>query len=94
MSQTQLTPEKKYHISSLLKVGYKQKEIAEEIGVHPSSISRELRRNKHNDSYHPELAQIETSLRHKHKKKDHVITKTIERYIRSKLKEECSPEQI
>jgi IS30 family transposase len=54
-------------------VEYKQKYIAKEIGVHPSTISRELQSNKHNNSYHPELAQIETTLWHKHKKKYHAF---------------------
>lgn len=94
MSEKQLTLEKRYHISSLLKIGYTQKSIAQEIGVHPSTISRELRRNTYRDSYHPELAQIEASLRQKHKKKYYAITKVIERYIRAKLKEDWSPEQI
>ena len=59
MRYKQLNLEKRYKISALIKAGLKQKEIAFEIGVHPSTISRELRRN--NDKirgYNAELAQI------------------------------------
>ena len=45
MRYKQLTLAKRYHISALHQQGLKQYEIAKEIGVHPSTISRELRRN-------------------------------------------------
>jgi IS30 family transposase len=59
MNYKQLTLEKRYHISALQKAGSNQKCIAKELGVHPSTISRELRRN--NDKirgYNAKLAQI------------------------------------
>ncbi len=95
MKYTQLTLSKRYHISALKKQGFSQKEIAQEIGVHPSTISRELKRN--NDvvrGYDAELAQVQVAKREKHKKKRSCLTKQIERYIRSKLKLDWSPEQI
>jgi len=68
MSYTQLTLKERYHISACRKLGYKQKEIALELGVSPSIISRELRRNRNAQGhYDPESAQIETKLRHRHK---------------------------
>lgn len=94
MRYTQLTLEKRYHISALKKQGYKQFEIANELGVHPSTISRELRRNKFHGNYTPLTAQSEFSLRQKKKRKYTVLNKVIEKYIRSKLKEDWSPEQI
>ena len=45
MKYKQLTLSKRYHISTLIKQGYKQKDIALEIGVSESTISRELKRN-------------------------------------------------
>jgi len=45
MRYKQLTLAKRYHISALHQQGLKQYEIAKEIGVHPSTISREFRRN-------------------------------------------------
>ena len=95
MKYKQLTLEKRYHISALIKAGLNQKEIAIEIGVHPSTISRELRRN--NDKvrgYSAEIAQIISSKKHKEKSKRFSLTKPIEKYIRAKLKQDWSPEQI
>ena len=45
MSYSQLTYEQRYLIYEFLKIGYKQTEIAEVIGVNKSTISRELKRN-------------------------------------------------
>ena len=41
---TQLTQEQRYQIYALNKAGFTQKAIAIDPGVHPSTISRELRR--------------------------------------------------
>lgn len=92
---TQLTLSKRYHISALKKQGFSQKEIAQEIDVHPSTISRELRRNQDAvRGYDAELAQVKKTKRQKSKKKRSCFTKQIEKYIRSKLKLDWSPEQI
>ena len=40
-----LTQEKRYGISTLMQKGHNKKKITEAIGVHQSTISRELRRN-------------------------------------------------
>ncbi len=42
----QLTQEERYKFHALRKAGHTQKEIAETLGRSPSTISRELRRNK------------------------------------------------
>ena len=95
MRYKQLTLEKQYQITALIKAGFNQKEVAFEIGVHPSTISRELRRN--NDKvrgYNAELAQIKSTKVEMQKKKRYSLTKSIEKYIRAKLKQDWSPEQI
>ncbi len=95
MSYRQLTLEKRYHISALQKVGLNQKEIAAKLSVDPSTISRELRRNRDKTrGYAAELAQIRSSKKHKDKKKRNSITRRVEKYIRGKLKQDWSPEQI
>lgn len=95
MKYTQLTLQKRYQISALQKAGYNQKEIAKELSVHPSTISRELRRNRDRvRGYQPELAQIQSTKKHQEKSKRKSITKRVEKYIRIKLKEDWSPEQI
>jgi IS30 family transposase len=95
MRYKQLTLEKRYQISALIKAGLNQKSIALEVGVDPSTISRELRRNRDSvRGYHPELAQIHSTKVQIQKKKRFSLTKTIEKYIRAKLKLDWSPEQI
>ena len=95
MRYKQLTLEKRYQISALIKAGLNQKNIALEVGVDPSTISRELRRNRDSvRGYHPELAQIHSTKVQMQKKKRFSLTKTIEKYIRAKLKLDWSPEQI
>jgi len=42
---TQLTSEQRYQIYALLKKEHSQSEIAQVVGVHKSTISRELKRN-------------------------------------------------
>ncbi|MFT5835211.1 MAG: IS30 family transposase [Sulfurimonas sp.] len=70
MRYKQLTLEKRYQISALIKVGLNQKNIAFELSVHPSTISRELRRNKDIvRGYNAELAQIKSTKVEMQKKK-------------------------
>ena len=56
-SYTQLNQEQRYHISGLYKAGYSQTQIAQEIGVHKSTISREFKRNKGQRGWRPKQAQ-------------------------------------
>ncbi len=96
MRHKQLTLKERYHISSLLKRGCTQKEIAESIGVHPSTICRELQRNRDlvSKEYSYEFAHTIATNRQQEKVKYTVINKYTKNYIKSKLKEDWSPEQI
>jgi IS30 family transposase len=96
MSYKQLTLKERYHISTLLRNGYKQKEIARQLGVHPSTISREVRRNwdSRTSMYEYTTAQLQTQKRHRDKNKYTVLSHRMEQYIRDKLKAGWSPEQI
>lgn len=95
MRYKQLTLEKRYQISALIKVGLNQKSIASELGVHPSTISREFKRNSHViRGYDAEFAQVQSVKVERAKKKRFSLTKSIEKYIRAKLKQDWSPEQI
>ena len=51
MSYTQLAQEQRYAIYALKKRGKSQTEIAETIGVHKSTISREYKRKTDNRGY-------------------------------------------
>ena len=53
----QLTSEQRYQISGLKKAGLNQSQISDEVGVHKSTISRELRRNRGRRGWHPKQAQ-------------------------------------
>jgi len=96
MKYKQLTLTKRYHISTLIKEGYNQKNIANKIGVHPSTICREFKRFKQTNkqNYQPETLHIEAKIKHMQKSKRCAITNEIEKYIRKKLKEDWSPEQL
>lgn len=91
----QLTQEQRYKIDALQKTNpsIKQKEIAERLGVHPSTISRELGRNsKRRAGYDAKGAQFNTSLRRF--RKPHKIEGELETLIITQLTDEWSPEQI
>jgi len=96
MRQKQLTQKERYHIWASLKRGVTQKEIAETIGVHPSTICREIQRNKDSGTgeYHYAFAQTKAQIRQQDKAKYSVFTSKIKNYIKAKLKEDWSPEQI
>ena len=96
MKYKQLTLKERYHISTLLKRGWKQKEIAESIGVHPSTICREIKRNRDvlTQTYSYEFAHSSSQNRQQNKAKYTVFTSKIKTYIKTKLKEDWSPEQI
>ena len=71
---SQLSLEQRYQIEALLKAGSKQKAIACLLNVHPSTISRELRRNKPVRGpgcrqYRAGYAQNKTEERHSNKNK-------------------------
>jgi IS30 family transposase len=76
---TQLSLVQRYQIQALLNAGMKQKMIDAEIGVHPSTISRELGRNiakrgRTAGIYVAENAQRKTNQRHQFKPKVIVST--------------------
>ena len=91
----QLTHKERYQIYALIKEGYNYSKIANNIGVHKSTISREVKRNSINkNTYHPDSASIETFVRHKNKAKFIKIDKSCEKWIRKLLKLDWTPEQI
>jgi len=93
-----LTLEERYHIQAYKKAGYKQKEIANEIGVNPSTVCRELKRNSSTQikNYSAKPADRVASDRRMYASKksnmkmDYKLKKIIKKYI---LKD-WSPEQI
>lgn len=59
-----LAAEERYHIYGLRKAGRNLSEIANELGVHKSTISREIKRNSGLKGYRPKQAQVLSEARH------------------------------
>ncbi len=98
MSYHHLTIEERYQIKAYKEVGYKNYEIAKVINVHPSTITRELKRNtsKITGSYIPRWAENFAKKRsiiqaeNANKKMDEEMRNLIKIYI----KKDWSPEQV
>ena len=90
---SQLTPEQRYIIYSMLKIGLTQLKIAEVIGIHKSTVSRELKRNRGGRSYRPKQANAFTKERQQAKVRPRIDGSTWA-YVEQLLREEWSPEQI
>jgi len=89
---TQLTQEQRYQISALLKMDHTQIEIAKVIGVHKSTVSRELRRNRGLRGYRPIQAhRLAISRRDKSRPR---IGTSIWILIEALIRQEWSPEQV
>jgi len=91
MSYSQLTYEQRYLIYKLLKIGFSQAEIAQQIGVHRSTISRELRRNTGKRGYRYKQAQKMAQKRRNKAKKRIMPCEWM--LIDKQLKMQFSPEQ-
>ena len=98
MCYKHLTIEKRYHIQAYKEAGYKQKEIAEKLGVHPSTISNELKRNssKVRKTYSAKKAnQVSSDKRMYASRKSNLkMTKKVKNYIVKYIEEDYSPEQV
>ena len=90
----QLTEEDRIEIYAMKQAGKKQNEIAFRLGVHPSTISRELVRNTGLRGYRPKQAQQKTLHRRFTARKAVKMTSETIDYIECKLRQEHSPEQI
>jgi len=93
MSYSQLTQEQRYVIYVLNKRGETQKDIGDEIGVHKSTVSRELDRNEGQCGYRYQQAHRFAVERRKGKSKCRITEEDWEK-VEELLKEEWSPEQI
>src|SRR2546423_3030296 len=93
MTYRQLTQEQRYQIYACMKANWSQHNIAAEIGVHPSTVSRELSRNRGGRGYRPkqahELAEAR-KLNHVTRRISSETWTSIEGYLR----QDWSPEQV
>ena len=93
MAYKQLTQELRYQIYFLNKIGILQKEIASYIRVHPSTVSRELRRHCNEDGGYSQEAHNMALEKRKGKSKKRITFDQWEIII-DYLRDEVSPEQI
>lgn len=101
MAYKQLDFRKRCQIYGLWRAGHSQTEIAKEVGVHKSTISREFKRNITFIrtslgcwQYKPNYAQTYADERHKTKNKQIKFNKAVEEFVREKLMQDWSPDQI
>ena len=95
MNYRQLVDSQRYQIESYLNANYAITQIAIELGVHKSTISRELQRNSKKRSYTACHAQVISNERRKEAYKHSVFDANMKGYIDKHLtKEQWSPEQI
>lgn len=90
----QLTQEQRYHIAALKKTGLSVTMIAEQVGTHKSTISRELRRNLGGRGYSPKQAQELSDARRSTARKYIKMTLALRKKIEALLRKDWSPDQI
>lgn len=94
MSYHQLTEEERYQIYVLLKAGHSQKEIAVLLGRSPSTICRELKRNRGLRGYRPAQAQRINDHRRATAHKAVKVTKDVQDWIERLIGLDLSPQQV
>lgn len=101
MSHKHLNYLKRCQILALWKAGFNQNQIAKEIGVHKSTISREFKRNLvfvrtklGSWQYKPDYAQYYANAKRKAKRHYYKFTQEVADFVREKLLIDWSPEQI
>lgn len=91
-SYHQLTQVQRYQISALQSLGHSYTEIAHVIGVHKSTISREIARNSNPRNYQP-LQAHQKAVRRRRPPVYRISTDVWE-YVFRQLQQDWSPEQI
>jgi IS30 family transposase len=92
-----LTQEQRYHIEAYKKAGYGNSEIARDLGVHPSTIGRELKRNSSpiHQRYGAKVAQEISSLRKSvNSKASRKFKNELKALVNMYIKRDWSPEQV
>lgn len=92
----QLTSEQRYTISILLQQGMKKKDIANAIGVHPSTVTREIQRNSGTRGKYNWQTAHSNAVYHKHRTPGNRCVKheLVNEATRLLVAHKWSPEQI
>ncbi len=101
MGHTHLNYLKRCQILALWKTGFNQTQIAKEVGVNKSTICREFKRNitfvrtkLGYWTYKPDYAQCYADERRKAKRHYYKFTEEVAKFVKEKILEDWSPEQI
>lgn len=93
-SYRQLTEGQRYQISAFLSQEFSQREIARKLNIAPSTVHRELRRNKDKTgAYVPEMAHKRT-LSRRLKRKPRRVCENTKNAVELMLELDWSPEQV
>jgi len=90
----QLTSQQRYQISALKRIGHSQTEIAQELEVHKSTISREVYRNTGERGYRPKQASEKACERRTKAAHNKRISAETWKVVEEKLCQDWSPEQV
>ncbi|MGH8752916.1 MAG: IS30 family transposase [Burkholderiales bacterium] len=90
----QLTREQRYQIYALRQAGHSQSQVARAVGVHKSTISRELRRNGAHRGYLPRHAHLLALFRRRAKARRRCFSAQHWAVITALIRRDWSPEQI
>lgn len=94
MSYKQLTENERYQIYEMKTAGQTQKEIAKRVKKNPSTICRELWRNRGQRGYRPMQAQKMANERRQQAFKAKKVDSQVRSWIKQLIKQELSPEQV
>jgi IS30 family transposase len=90
----QLTQYHRYHIRIYLKAGYSLSGVARRLGVHKSTVSREIRRNSGHKGYRPRQAHEKAMTRRYAAPKRIKMTPASIDLINHFIRKDFSPEQV
>ena len=91
---TQLTQEQRYQIYAFMKAHFSKTNIAYEIGVHKSTVSREMKRNRGKKGYRPKQAHCMSVERRTKAHKFVKLTPPVIALINECIRQDFSPEQV
>jgi IS30 family transposase len=96
MAYHQITSEERYMLSALKQQGLNQSQVAQALGRHRSSISRELRRNSStwDGGYRPFVASHRARARRSRSRRNQHFTSDDFGVVDRLLRKDWSPEQI
>lgn len=94
MKYQHLTLELRYQISAYKQADFSKSDIAKKLGVHKSTIGRELRRNVSRRGYRPQMADKKAQARKKMKATPRISRQTWTEIEEKLAQEQWSPEQI